>query len=463
MTEPRKPIHLAGMRRRGLLKQIAGAALALPFFELLNATPSAAAGGQAKRVIFFYFPDGVAGPSQDGQPSLWHPNGSEFDFALPQQLMPLAPFQDDCVFFTGLSMGATDSGSHPGGAKKLLTATDHGNHVSIDQLLAHSAGAGAPWRHLYLGAMANVNNASGDKHISYPSPGQSISPEDDPRTAFSLLFGGSLPQNGGNGSGEQNVDPIEVSVIDGVLDDMQRLQTQLGTVEAAKLNLHLESLREVEKRIKKLGGTPVTGASCDEPGIDTSGFGEGELYVPERFPAILRAQIDLMVLSMACGLTQVGTLQASHHTSELLMSRFEGSEMYDPGYDMRSHQASHYGPNHDPNHKEFSSFVAQRRYWVGELAYLLEQLAARPEGDGSMLDHSLVLLCSEVCDGNTHLHENMPFVLAGGGGGTVSGGRLLHTNGTRHADLLIAIAHAMGEPIGSFGDNSSGPLSGLLG
>jgi hypothetical protein len=439
----------SSLRRRNLLSAFAAGALAFPF---LAPSEGRAAPGACKRVLFFYFPDGVVGPSANGEPSRWHPTGSEHAFTLPELLEPLAARKDDCVFFRGLSMGPTDSGSHPGGAKKLLTATDGGNGESIDQLLARTAGADAPFRHLYLGVQANIAGASGDKHISYPSPGQSVTPEDNPAATFELLFGqapaGAAP------------DPRQVSVIDGVLDDMQRLRARAGPLDKAKLDLHLEALREVEKRIKE-GGIDIGDACSGPPALDPDAL-TGDLYAPERFPLLLRAQLDVAVSALACGLTRVAVVQASHHTSELLMSRFAGTEMHDPSFDMRSHQASHYGASHDPGKREYAAFAAQRRWWVGQLAYVLDELAARPEGDGTMLDHSLVVCVSEVCDGNTHLHDDMPFILAGRGGGVVSSGRLLDAGGRRHADLWIALAHAMGQPIGSFGDVSAGPLPGVL-
>jgi hypothetical protein len=168
--------------------------------------------------------------------------------------------------------------------------------------------------------------------------------------------------------------------------------------------------------------------------------------------------MDMMVLAMECGITRVGTLQSSSHTSELIMSRFAGTEMYDPNYDMRSHQASHYGAAHDPNSREYTAFLQQCRWWVQQFAYLIAQLKARPEGDGTMLDNTLLVLCSEVCDGNIHNHDNMPFVVAGQGGGALRTGRLLQYGGDRHGNLYISIAKAMGQDIGWFGDASSGPL-----
>jgi hypothetical protein len=435
--------------RRRLLQGLGLAAIAGPFLHLARGRSAAAAPAKAARVIFFYFPDGVVGPSQDGEPTLWHPTGGELDFTLSPQLEPLAPHKSDCVFLKGLTMGPADQGSHPGGAKKLLTAVDGGNGEGLDHYLARTVGQSAPFRHLYLGAMANAGNASGDKFISYPSPGQTITPEDDPRAAFELLFGSGIMGQGGGGP-----DPTQVTVIDGVLDDMHALRARLGEIERAKLDLHLESLRELEQRIK--AGPSGT---CDDPSVDFSAV-TGDLYDPAKFPAILRAQTDLMVQAMACGLTRVGVLQSSNHTSELIMSRFMGAEMYDPDFDMRSHQASHYGPRHDPGKREYADYLAQRRWWVAQFNYLLDQLAARPDGEGTMLDSTLVLLCTEVNDGNTHLHDDMPFVLAGRGG--IKPGRLLDYSGQRHAGLLTAIAQAMGADLSAYGDTQTPALTGLL-
>jgi hypothetical protein len=473
--------------RRQFLKGLGTAAIALPFFDLLTRTRRARASGNAvgKRVIFFYFPDGVPAVSANGDPSQWHCTGSEQNFTLADSVSPLAAHKNDCIFFNGLSMGPTDAGSHPGGAKKLLTATDGGNGESIDQMLGRTLGAQAPWHHLYLGAMATQNNASGDKFISYPSAGVSIAPEDNPQRAYERIFGllgtGGTSSSGGGGSGGgssgsgtgggagASLDASK-SVIDGVLGQMQSLKTKLGGTEAQKLALHLEALREVEQRITAVemtqmmpppSSSPGGPPACQDPGAQS--FSDSELADPGAFPAILKAQIDLMVSAMACGLTQVGTIQCSQHTSDLIMSRFMGTEMYDPGFDMRSHQASHYGPAHDLSHREYHDYTEQVRWWVSQFAYLLDQLKARPEGDGTMLDNSLVLICTEICDGNIHAHDNMPFVLAGRAGGAIRTGRLLQYNYERHGNLYVAMAQALGQNISNFGDSSSGPLAGLLG
>lgn len=455
------------MRRRDFARLAGGAAIALPFYRLIgDARALEHADGVARRIIFFYYPDGVAGASQDGSPTLWHPYGAEYDFQLTDQLAALEPFKDRSLFFRGLSLGPTDSGSHPGGAKKLLTGVDGGNGQSVDHFLAQSAGADAPFRHVYLGAQANVNGASGDKHISYPSAGASTAPQDNPVAAFENLFG-STPTGGSGGSGGGGISEDDKrrrrSVIDASLGDLEDLRCKLGSVDKAKLDLHLESLRELEVRLEETPtGTEPGAPTCEDPQIDVEGLSADNLYAPERFPQILKAQMDLMVQAMACELTRVGVIQASHHTSELIMSRFEGTEMYDPGFDMRSHQASHYGASHDPGKIEFTAYVKQRRWWTQQLAYLLSELDARPEGDGTMLDYSIVVMCTEVCDGNTHLHDDIPIVVAGGGAGTLKTGRLLQFSYRRHGDLFSALTHAMGQPTQGWGQGSGEPLPGVL-
>lgn len=455
--------------RRSVLRGLGLGALTLPFARLFAGGEARGDGGPARRVLFFYFPDGVVAESQDGEASKWHPSGSGSSFTLGEQLTPLEPWRDRCVFFRGLSMGPTDSGSHPGGAKKLLTAADYGNNESIDQYLSRTVGASSPWRHLYLGVQATVNNASGDKFITYPIAGQSMAPEDDPARAFASLFGSS--PGGGGSSGGTDTGAADRSaartrsLLDAATADILSLQGRLGSAEREKLDLHLTSLRELEQRLSGGGtGTGGTGsASCDDPGLGGGPWDGAALADPAQFPAQLEAQLDLAVLAMECGLTRVATIQCSMHTSELIMSRFPGTPFSDAGYDMRSHQASHYGARHDPSKREYRDFLAQRQWWAARFAGLLDRLASRPEGDGTMLDHSIVVLVTEVNDGNTHLHDNMPFVLAGGASGRIRGGRVLDAGGARHGDLWTAVGQAMGAELSRFGDASSGPLNGLLG
>ncbi len=383
---------MTAFSRRALLQGLAASVVGL------GIPRRAKASGHAERLFIFYFPDGVVGESQDGEPSRWTPSGSEWDFSLPDQLEGLEAWKHRCLFLRGLSLGGTDSGSHPGGAQKLLTAVDYGQGRSIDQHLASTIGADRYWRHLLLGVQANVNGASGDKHISYPSAGSSLAPEDDPRRAFEGLFGGTAESTG---------DPRRALLVDHLHAQTSHLRSSLGGIEADKLDLHLDALSELQGRLEGADGT------CEDPGLDTDAITDDNLYSPETFPEILKAQLDLAVLASSCGLTRVTTLQCAHHTSDLLMSRFSGSEMYDPDYDMRSHQASHYGASHDPNSREFSAFLQQRRWWVSQFAGLLERLGT---------------------------------------------GRFHDVGYRRHGDLFATLAQALGDDVWTWGDGSTGPL-----
>lgn len=440
--------------RRSILKGLCASAITLPFASLFAKTASAGpTPAIAKRLLVFYFPDGV--PAPGGQPSRFHASGSETSFTLPENLASLARHKDACVFFRGLTMGGTDSGSHPGGAKKLLTGVDGGGGESLDRYLARTAGASAPFRHVYLGAMATHNNASGDKFISYPSAGTTVAPDDDPAQAFGRLFGSGVAAGA---PASPTTDPVAASVIDAALGDLTDLRGRLGDVERAKLDLHLEALRDVERRVKGLGAEALP--ACDQSPGSVAKIDPARLYDPAQFSQVLRAQIDVAVQAMACGLTKVAVVQASQHTSELVMSRIGGSPMYKPSSDMRSHQASHYG---QPSDSKFDEYVKQRTWFVEQFAYVLDQLKARPEGAGTMLDSSVVLLCSEISDGNTHSHDDMPFILAGRAGGALRTGRLFDLPGRRHSDLLGTIARAMGDSsVHSFGQGGQGLLANVL-
>lgn len=473
---------LAGPRlpRRSLLQGLGAMAIAAPFLTTLTPLTSSQAraqsAGRARRAIFIAFPDGVPGVSQNGDRSEWHPEGSEHSFSTPRCLELLGSRRDDCVFFSGLSSGGTDSGSHPGGAKKLFTAVDGGNGQSLDQFIAHGVFSSAPWRHLYLGVQATQNNASGDKHVSYPSAGTSIAPEDNPRVAFARLFngglvgGGTLPPSSPTPTTTPTGLPSKRrSILDVVGRDLADLRGRLGTTERARLDLHTQSVREVETRLAAMADDPGTGtgttppsASCTSPTLAYA-VDDASLMDPARFPEIAKAQIDVAVLALSCGITRTVTLQFSHHTSELIMSRFPGTEQSLPNFDMRSHQASHYGASHDDARLEYRQFVLQRRWFVLQLKVLLDELAARPDPEvpgATLLDTTVVLMGSEISDGNTHSHDNLPLILAGHAGGALSTGRLLSFGYERHHKLLTSVARLCGANITGFGDGQ-GTLNGI--
>jgi Protein of unknown function (DUF1552) len=333
---------------------------------------------------------------------------------------------------------------------------DHGNGQSIDRLLARRSGL----PRLYLGAMATEG-------ISYAAAGTAADiPENNPLNAFNRLFPGGRAQPSAPTSAQPgNTDPDGPGIIDAVLADLNDLSAGWGRIEKTKLDLHLSALRDLEKRVKAIPGMAAPPSSqppqtsCQAPVL--SSYDPSGLNTPSNFPAILRAQTDLMVSAMACGLTDVGVLQSSVHTSELNMAAFVDTPMYISNYFLGSHKASHYGAAHNEAEQLFHAYHQQVSWWVQQFAYLLAALKNRPEGDGNMLDYSMVMICTEVSDGNTHSHDNMPFILAGGGGGAIQTGQLLQFSQQPHAGLYAGMAQAMGMAT-TFGQANAGPLPGML-
>ncbi|WP_179137306.1 DUF1552 domain-containing protein [Candidatus Entotheonella palauensis] len=396
------------------------------------------AGTAPKRVVFFYIPDGCI-------PTLWHPSGSEFDFTLSQMTEPLAAVKDHCVFVSGLNMyegGAT----HEGGIAKVLTGN---GPTSLDVFLSEQLGSLTSLSSLLLGVASSHENGSG--YFSYLPGRIPRTPQDNPVAAFESVFG----SHGGGGGGPNP----QLSVLDSALADLNSLRSRLGSIERAKLDLHLSALREVETRLNDPTNADALGCSTSE--FNQEGFtvpegyhGYPRLYNrEEHFELVGKLQMDLAALALSCDMTRVLGLQWSHPVSPTRMA-WTGSSQ-------RHHDASHYG---HAGSATAANFILLQRWYMDQLRYFIDQLSSRPDGDGTLLDNTLILVFSELGDGNLHNHKNMPFILAGGAGGTLSTGRYLHYGGDAHTKLLVSIANAMDVNISTFGysGHGTGGLNNLL-
>ena len=451
------------MMGRRVFLQGMGASMLLPMWK--SQVAHASTGGSAKRIIFFYIPDGVPGVSYNGDPSLWHCSGSEDDFVMPELLSGLSSFKEKMLFFNGVTMDPRKTAlqMHIPGALRLLTGADQARNISIDQVLAQGIAAQDPWNLIYLGAQSSSRNPEVGEHISYPIPGVSVPTQDDPAAAFCDLFGISALDGGSCG-----IDHVRsFRALDGAMAEMERFRNSLGGIESQKIDFHLSSLEQLKNRIVA-GPQVMQGGSCTPPSILFDDYRSWQSDEQELFPTILKAQIDNMVSAMECGLGRVGIIQCSNHGSDLAFHRFSDSELYDPNSTnmITSHMGSHYGLPVDESNLFFRTFVSQRRWFVDKFRYLLSELDSRVEfteqGETTMLDNSIVVLISEISDGNVHSLDNMPFVIAGGGGGALQQNKLLSYDGAAHADLWIALAKAMGEELQTFGDDGTGPLEGVL-
>ncbi len=417
--------------RRRFLESILAAGAAAPFAGLL-ARPALAA-TNIKRVMFVYLSDGCI-------PERWHPSGSEFNFTIPEMTSPLASVKDKLVFLKGLNMyegGAT----HEGGIRKVLTGN---GDTSLDVYLGKNMAASTPFSSLQLGVCTNFQSTQGGG--SYIN-GSRITTEDNPLNAFNRIFAGANPDS-------ENNDSRKGSILDTALADLNTIRGKLGNTEKVKLDTHLESLREVEKRVKSTSG------SCDVSGFNPTGFSVSPTdYYPKtyhlekHYETVGKMQMDLSLMAFACGMTNVISLAWSHPVT--------ATRVTVNGKSINGHDASHYG---SPDSGGAGDFIAIKQWHLERYKYLIEELASRPEGDGSMLDHTLILTISDLGDGNRHDHKNMPFVLAGGQALGVQGGRMLDFNGDAHTKMLVSVANLMGVNINQFGytGHGTGGLEGLI-
>lgn len=428
------------LHRRGFLASMLAAG-ALVQTGMLGRARAAA----PMRTLFVYVPDGCI-------PSLWQPKGSETAFTLPEMSAPLEAVREHLLFLAGLDMysgGAT----HEGGIRKVLTGV---GPVSLDVALGQRLQGDAPFASLQLGVAANFENGSGS--MSFTGTGQEVKPDDNPINAFGRLFGGAATADA---AAALMAKKRKKSVLDGALADLAALRADLAGAERAKLDTNLESLREVEKR---LDGAVPTG--CSPAGWNAGGFSVSKTdYYPktydkeEHFGVVGKLQTDLAALALGCDVTRSVGLMWSHPVSP---TKIAGA-----GSTMGNHDASHYGSPSSPTAAEF---VKLKRWFSQRFAELIQALAARPYGGSTLLDHTLVLLCSELGDSNAHDHKSVPFVLAGGKAAGLRTGRFLDftgkgTGGTNeaHTKLLVSIANLAGVPTETFGyaGHGKGGLAGV--
>lgn len=433
------------MNRRQLLRGLGATALLAPFAQLSALRQAHAAA--PKRAMFVYVPDGCI-------PELWHPTGSERAFTLPQMSAPLERVKQHLVFVEGLTMYAGGA-THEGGIAKMLTGV---SPKSLDVFLGESLGGSTAFRSLQLGVGATFQNGSGS--MSFIGEGQPVTPEDDPLNAFTRVFGAAAG-GAGSGAAQDLAQRRKKSVLDAALSDLMALQKRLGNTEREKLDVHLDSLRELERRMTG-GGSSST---CDLGGWNGSGFAVSQTdYYPktyhkeEHFKRMGQLQMDLATMALSCGSTNVVSLMWSHPVSP--------THVLETGIGTGHHDASHYGSKDSQNAKDF---VTLKRWFMEQFASLIDKLSKTPDVGGTLLDNTLVVLCSELGDSNNHDHDSVPFVLAGKAGGALETGRYLSYKGKNegdnepHTKLLVSVANALGVPIESYGftGKGKGGLSGL--
>ncbi len=450
------------LSRRALLRGAGGAALALPLLEIMGKTsptlaqsiPGYTAAGLPKRFVVFFTPNGTI-------PSAWTPEGEGRDFTFSRILRPLEPFREKLLILDGLDQTGEGGDGHQNGMQGMLTGQtlnpgpfqggDGGtagwaNGISVDQRIAEVVGTETPFRSLELGIRSGQNENNWTR-MSLLGPDQPIPPERDPYKVYDRLFGDFTvsPDQQKLAQDRRRV------VLDAVATNLRELNAKLGAEDRKKLEQHLSIVEEIEAR---LGKRPRAALEACAPTNPEGGLDPGR---DADMPAIGRAQMDLLVMALACDLTRVGSLMWSNSVGGPVMS------FIDPAITRGHHDYSHDG---DSNAETVEHLTKINEWYAEQFAYLLGRLDAIPEGDGTMLDSTIVFWANELAKGNSHSRSNTHYVVAGGSH-SFSLGRCLkfpYQETHRHNDLLLSFVHAMGIEDASFGraDWCQGPLSELF-
>lgn len=435
--------------RRTMLRGILGGAavsLGLPPLEAMfnsSGTAYAAGGGLPLRFGLFFWGNG-------NLPDRWTPTGegAGADWALSEQLMPLASVKDLITVVSGMSLHTDNIYPHTSGASGVLTgcnllAYEDGREdgtfavPSIDQLIAGHIGGETIYRSLETGVLPGTSGKS------YNGPNNQNPPELSPHAFYERIFGASFREPGEEGI----VDPtlaLRRSVLDAVMEDIDKLDARVGAADKARLDQHFTGVRELELRLARLQEDPPNLEAClraDEPALE---FPEVEGRHPIR--DIHRAMADLLVMALACDQTRVVSQWFSDPLNNKLF----------PDATMGHHSLTHDEPGEQLQVNMVTQFI------MGEFAYFVEQLSLVPEGEETLLDHMLLLATSEHGRGQTHSFQEMPIVLAGGACGAIRQG-VHHRSytGDNASQVMLSAVRAMGISAASFGVDAGEVTDGL--
>jgi hypothetical protein len=443
------------LHRRTFLRG-AGATLALPLLDSMIPAMAASRSTDARAAVrmgFVYVPNGIIQKN-------WLPSAEGTGFEFASTMKPLEPFRDRLNVLSGLAQingralgdGPGDharagaswlTGAHP---KKTEGADIHAG-VSADQIAARELGKTTQLASLEIGleeqslvggcdsgySCAYTNTVSWRSETT-PNP-----IEVSPRAVFERLFGDG-----------DSTDPVaqmkrrqeDTSILDYVRESVGRLQPGLGVRDKRKLDEYLEGIRDIERRIQK---AERQSATMKMPVV------ERPSGIPEEFEDHAKLMSDLLVIAFQTDMTRIVTYMLAH----------EGSNR---SYRSIGISDGHHSVTHHMNDPEkIAKTVKINELHVRTFAYLLEKLQSTPDGDGSLLDHSMVLYGSSISDGNAHTHHDLPLVLAGGAAGQIQGGRhIRYPKETPMTNLLLTMLDKAGIPAERLGD-STGKVEYLSG
>lgn len=442
--------------RRTVLRGM-GAALGLPLLDSMvpAQTPMHRTAAAPKtRLACIEMVHGSAGATGEGtNRHYWSPAKEGADFEWSNTLEPLKDFREyltivsDTDLHPATAWSAAEEGAdhfrssavyltaaHP----KMTEGSDYFVGTSIDQLYAQRFGQDTPLPSIQL--CIEMVDASGAcdygyacvyaDTISWASPTQPLPMTLDPRMAFENLFG-----EGGTPEERAARQKVNSSILDWISQDVKRLQRSLGPADRRRMETYLEDVREIERRIQRIEKYNSSGEARSLPAAP--------LGVPDSYEEHLKLMFDLQALAFMTDTTRVSAFKMSRDVS--------GRVWPESGVKTPFHPCSHHGENP----ARIAEFAKLNRYHVSLLPYFFQKLKDTPDGDGNLLDHSMVLYGSPMGDSNVHNHKRVPVVLVGHANGALKGNLHLRTkDGTPMANVLLTMLHKLGVGVESFGDST---------
>lgn len=457
MSDRSRRIDKSPVSRRGFLRGGGGLALTLPWLESLPVR----ADDSGKRVApkdppappvrfaCVYFSNGV-------EPVHWWAKGEGPSMTIGPGLKPMEPFRQDMVFLKGLfnEQAVRHKSPHLGRMANMLSgawvSTDQGEirvGRTMDQVLAQRLGAQTAIPSLVLGIeptelrLEDGLSMIYGSCISWASDTKPATKEIYPARVFDLLMGDAANRR------------LDHSILDEVLTDAHDLARQVSTPDRRKLDEYLESVRDIERRIER--------ASDDgrlegrRPAHPAPAFVRPAERLPQDIPDHMRLMLDLIVLAFQMDKTRIATLMLNNDLSQMNFGFLKGVQ-----------GALHLDLTHNGREPAREAmYLKTNQYHVAQFAYLVGRLKAIKEGEGSLLDHSLLMGCSNLFDGDRHQADEMPILVAGRGGGKMPTGRVIDYSSRppeerRACSLYLSLMNRMGAHTTRFGD-ADRPLAEL--
>jgi hypothetical protein len=444
------------LSRRAILRGM-GSTVFLPLLDAMVPASTAIAQTAAKpksRLACIEIVHGSAGSTLDGTSKhYWSPAQEGSNFEMSETLNPLKDFRDYMTVITGTDLKGAMSGNaeeegadHMRSSAAYLTAAhpkmtegaDIYNGISIDQIYAKQFGQDTPIPSLQL--CIESADASGacdygyacvySDTISWSSPTTPLPMTLDPRMAFEQLFGdGSTPAE------RLERQRVKASILDWIGDDVKNLQSSIGASDRGRINDYLENVREIERRIQ---GIERYNASGEKRALPSAPLG-----VPESYEEHVKLMFDLQALAFMTDVTRVSAFKMSH---DVCMRVYPESGVTTP-----FHSCSHHGESPE----RIAEFAKINKYHVSLLPYFFDKLRSTPDGDGNLLDNSLVLYGSPMGDSNAHNHKRVPIMLMGKAGGAIKGNNHVRVKDeTPMANVLFTMMNKLGVATEGIGDST---------